>query len=313
MKKNEFTGKLVSVAIATYNGEKFIAEQIESILAQSHKDIELVVQDDQSTDRTVEIVKSFAQQADIRIEVNRQRLGFVRNFERAVGRARGDYIALCDQDDVWRADKIETLLREIGDADLIHGNCQLIDAHGNVLAPLWKRQERVRKTARELLFYNDVTGCTALFKRSLLKHSLPFPEGVAYHDWWFAICAATQHGLKYYDEPLISYRQHGGQDTGAFDGKSAGILFYLKKLRLFNSAGKRTVSAKQLKNLIAAKQRLRGILPDEAFDEAIAYHRSLSEGALHWTAFWIGMRRSRVLRPGDDMAHLKLVTNDLIG
>lgn len=313
MKDNDVGGKLVSVVLATYNGEQFIAKQIQSIVDQSHQGIELIVQDDQSTDRTVEIVESFRDKISLRCEVNRQRLGFVRNFEAGIRRARGDYIALCDQDDLWHKDKIATLLREIGDADLIHSDCELIDAHDRPLAPSWKKTRRVRSSAAELLFYNDVTGCTSLFKRRLLDSVLPFPEGLAYHDWWLAVCAATQNGLKYTPLPLVAYRQHGSQDTGAFESKGHMLLRAVKKLRIFNGAVKKTMSVKQLRNLNAGKDYLARLLSEQVLDDAIKYHHSLSEGFMHWDAFRVGLRRCGMVRPGDDLAYVKLVTHDLLG
>jgi glycosyltransferase involved in cell wall biosynthesis len=299
--------------MATCNGEKFIGEQIRSIAAQSHKHIELVIQDDCSTDGTVQVIESFRNQIEIRLEVNQQRLGFVRNFERAISRAAGDYIALCDQDDVWVDDKIAALLDAIGDADLIHTNCQLIDETGALLAPSWKKAARARVAAAQLLFYNDMTGCTALFKRRLLDQALPFPDGLAYHDWWLAICASTRHGVKFLDRPLVKYRQHGAQNTGAFETKGVHLFNTLRKLRVFSGAEKKLISAKQLRNLDSGKAYLLRHLPGELVRQAMDYHRSLSKGLFHWRAFMIGVRMPGTLRPGDRLAVVKLVTNDLIG
>lgn len=312
MESNERHEALVSVVMATYNGERFIAEQIQSILMQSHENIELIVQDDQSTDATVRIVESFQDRLTIRLQVNERRLGFVGNFERGIARARGAYIALCDQDDVWVENKIEIMLDEIGDADLIHSNCELIGEKGNLLAASWRKKEQVRNTASELLFYNGITGCTALFRRELLKHCLPFPDGLAYHDWWLAMCASVQNGIKYLDLPLVKYRQHGTQETGAFVAKGARAAAIWKKLRLLNKERKAGGSEKQLRNLTSGKSFLLKFVQVDSLKEAIQYHQSLSQGFFHFRAFWIGIRKPGTLWPGDNLALLKLI-NNLVG
>ncbi|HEX5711258.1 MAG TPA: glycosyltransferase family 2 protein [Sulfuricurvum sp.] len=211
---------LISIAMATYNGEKFIAEQLDSILSQSYGNLEIIICDDHSTDSTPAILKNYAMQ-DGRIKVffNAENLGLVKNFEIALSLCGGEYIALADQDDIWEKEKIATLLQEIGDCALIHSDASLIDGEGKLLAPSYSRYSRkiLGKDIYSYLLHNNVTGCTALFSRKLLEYALPFPDHIFVHDWWLTLCAYKFGGITYIDEPLIRYRQHGCNQIGAAD------------------------------------------------------------------------------------------------
>ncbi len=299
--------------MATYNGEKYIAEQIQSIINQTYKNIELIVQDDASSDRTVEIIRFFENRITIALQINKKRLGFVSNFEKGIARASGKYIALSDQDDIWVENKIEILISEIGSADLIHSNCELIDDAGNFLFSKWKKAVLIRNAGPELLFQNDITGCTTLFKKELLSIILPFPAGLSFHDWWIAMCAASRNGIKYIDRPLVKYRQHHNQEAGSGKNSISGLLDLVQKIRLFNRNVLIRDSEKHLANLMASQKRLQDWFSEELVNDAIVYHKSLIKSYLHWHAFVIALRRSSTIRPGDKLKYYKLFYSDLIG
>lgn len=209
----------ISIAIATYNGEKYLIKQLESIYSQTYKNIEVIVVDDCSADETVNVLMQYAKSHGLRYFVNDKNLGFVKNFEKAISLCNGDFIALCDQDDVWRVDKLEKLYNNIGPNLLIHSDAILIGESGNILSESYAKtaHKKFKSNTYEYFFSNDVTGCTTLFKKELLTVALPFPRNMLAHDWWLAICASKKGSVKYLNEPLISYRQHAFNQIGAAD------------------------------------------------------------------------------------------------
>jgi glycosyltransferase involved in cell wall biosynthesis len=202
--------------MATYNGVRWLPEQLDSIYAQTWPNLEVVVTDDASADDTVEILTHYARKRGLRYEVNPTRLGLVKNFERAISLCRGDYIALSDQDDVWKPHKIETLLGSIGEATLIYGNTQEffdLDSVRKVDAtadPLYRfvRTHGSGQPTRYLLAENWVICHSLLFKKELVRHALPIPSHQRFHDGWLALVASKLGGIRYFDEPLQVYRQH---------------------------------------------------------------------------------------------------------
>lgn len=206
----------ISVAMATYNGERFIKEQIDSILRQTVKPTEIVVCDDCSTDNTWDILQQYANR-DFRIHVyrNDQNLGFIKNFEKAISLCSGEYIALSDQDDIWMDNHIELLLNGIGDKVLCCGNALLVDENGKSLDLSYKEMELLdslpdddfQKLKSMLFFRSPYQGASMLFKRELTKCALPFPQGVSYHDRWLAMVACVSGGISYLDSIVLYYRR----------------------------------------------------------------------------------------------------------
>ena len=211
----------ISIAMATYNGEMYLHDQFDSILAQSFTDWELVVCDDCSTDKTVEILNEYAQK-DSRIKVykNEQNLGFKKNFEKAMNLCSCEYIALSDQDDVWTENHLQILLDNIGTKDLISGNAKLVDSELNDLGTdLFSTQkyEIIPDNKEDWFFFlmhgNIFQGAAMLFKKNLLNKALPIPENVKFHDYWLALLASLENGVAYEKIPVLLYRQHGTNVT----------------------------------------------------------------------------------------------------
>ncbi len=210
--------------MATYNGEKYLEKQLNSIYTQTYKNIEVIVTDDCSTDKTVEILKQYSKVHGLKYFVNEKNIGFVKNFEKAITACKGDYIALSDQDDIWEIDKIHILHHQISDALLIHSDALLIDGEGEVIDPSYTQNSHkvLRKDIIEYFFNNDTTGCTMMFSKKLLSTILPIPENIIAHDWWIAIQAKQQGKITYIPEALVRYRQHQNNQIGASNALEIG-------------------------------------------------------------------------------------------
>jgi len=225
---------LVSIAMATYNGEKFIKKQIESILNQTYKNLEIVICDDNSIDNTFKILKEYADK-DKRIKLykNCNNLGFVKNFEKAINLSKGKYIALSDQDDIWVENKIEILLKEIGEYDLIHSDAYLINENAEIIFNSYSKfvnKYLNPKDIIELACTPMVTGCTCMFTSELKEKILPICSEIHVHDIWISFIAFKNGGIKYCDKPLIKYRQHENNQIGAIK-KTGNIFSKIKKLK----------------------------------------------------------------------------------
>lgn len=218
--------RFVSVVLCTYNGERYLPKQLDSLIGQHRLPDELLVQDDRSVDATVAIVREFAGRAPfpVRLHVNERRLGVVHNFGVAVDRCSGDYVALCDQDDVWHADKLQRLERALDELGgdhrpaLVHSDLRVIGAEAVTSSSFFERRgfrhEHPLPLA-ELLFQNYVTGCAAVFNRATLEIALPIPREASMHDWWFALIAAAAGQIRTLREPLVDYRSHATNVIGA--------------------------------------------------------------------------------------------------
>ena len=206
---------LVSVAMTTYNGERFLQQQLQSILDQRYKSIEIIISDDGSTDSTIDIIKLFQNTySNIHLFKNEKANGIKKNFENALVHCSGTYIALCDQDDYWMPDKIEKLIKGIGSHSLIYHNSLFVNEQGQSLnKTIADRMNCYTGYNPEVfLMHNCISGHAALFHRRLLPVALPFPKA-RYHDWWLAFIAACSDGVIYLPEVLVHYRQHQTSKT----------------------------------------------------------------------------------------------------
>lgn len=228
---------LVWVLLPTYNGEKFLAEQLHSILGQTGVRVKILCRDDGSTDASAEVLRDFATRYPQKIEVLRDEegnLGASGSFSRLMLSALNTlrkkdpnaYIALCDQDDIWHANKLSIGVTQIqllearapGKPALVHSDLRLVTEEGEELAPSMARFQGLQ-TARSSLaaqvLSNTLTGCTSLMNQPLLKAGLPVHPHAIMHDWWLSMVASAL-GLRHYiDQPLIDYRQHATNAIGA--------------------------------------------------------------------------------------------------
>ena len=217
--------------MCTYNGAEFLPAQWESILAQSRRPDEIVVCDDGSSDQTRSLLEKFAAEAPIPVALyfNQTNLGSVKNFEQAIRLCTGEIIALSDQDDVWRSDKLQTIEAAFNDSPnvgLVFSDAEIVSED---LEPLgrrmwaevcfepYKRNLIARGRALEVLITGwTVTGATMAFRSDFVNLSLPIPDGIEMiHDGWIALTIASVAEVVAIDEPLIKYRQHERQQIGA--------------------------------------------------------------------------------------------------
>ncbi|HYM35390.1 MAG TPA: glycosyltransferase family 2 protein [Steroidobacteraceae bacterium] len=208
---NEFADCLISVALCTYNGVRYLREQLDSLLAQTYRNIEIVAVDDCSTDATIAILQEYAQRDQrLRTFVNPVNLGFKRNFECAMSMCRGKLIAPCDQDDIWLNDKLEKLLDAIGSHSMAYCDSSLIAEDGADLGLKLSDTLKMQHFSEPLPFVMDncVSGHAMLFRRELIEQALPIPNGW-FHDWWLAAVASTRDGVVFCPRALVRYRQHG--------------------------------------------------------------------------------------------------------
>lgn len=204
----------ISVALAAYKGEQYITEQLDSILKQLGKNDEIIVSDDYPQGKTRDEVLKFQ---DKRIRyVEGKGEGVVKNFENALKACTGDVIFLCDQDDVWLPDKVECVMKEIQNgADLVLHDAAVADSALNVTEPSYFASHGSNASFFGNIIRNSFVGCCMAFKKETLLASLPFPEGLAMHDWWIALVAMKKkQKVALLDKPLIKWRRHDSTVTG---------------------------------------------------------------------------------------------------
>ena len=201
----------ISIVIATYNGERYLKEQLNSIVAQTLKPTQVIIQDDASTDNTVAIIQEYSAILPIELTVNTHNLGYIGNFQSALSKATGEYIALCDQDDIWEHNKLQSLFEAIGNNALVYSDSLLVDSNGHYLGKTLsqKLKNTFISTSSPLSFLYDncISAHAMLFHHSLLPKLFPFPKHL-YFDAWIASNAASNGGVHYFDKPLVRYRQH---------------------------------------------------------------------------------------------------------
>jgi len=224
----------ISVAMTTYNGEKFVLRQLQSLLAQTRPPDEVVILDDRSADGTPNIVQSFIEQnrfVNWRFSVNGQNLGFIRNFGEAIKLTSGELIVFCDQDDVWYPEKLEIMERlfaEHPDMQALNTSFDFIDGDGKSIYTKDSRgrgnhgllhQKAVSGELKKLSFPdlmggNISPGCTMMCTRETAAAYLTNTDRELPHDWEINLCAALAGGLYFYNRPLVGYRIHGDNAIG---------------------------------------------------------------------------------------------------
>lgn len=205
----------VSIALCTYNGEKYLTEQLDSLVKQDYEPIEIIVVDDQSKDRTILILQRYAEKFPfVKLIENEQNLGYIKNFEKAISLCAGDYIALADQDDIWEFNKISRMMAEVKDHLLVYHDSEFIDQSGKSMHKKLSDVVNMYEgdSFKPFLFFNCVSGHASLFRKELINYALPFPKEL-FHDRWLAYVATNLGSIKYISEPLVSYRQHENSDT----------------------------------------------------------------------------------------------------
>ncbi|WP_133248531.1 glycosyltransferase [Pedobacter yonginense] len=206
---NNLNLPLVSIVVCTYNAGPYLNRQLDTLVNQSYKNLEIIVVDDFSTDATLEVLDGYRDYPFFKIYTNETNIGFNKNFERGISFAKGDFIAICDQDDIWALDKIELLVRNIGENHLIFSNSELIDSNdipiGKELLPQSFNIEGFG--FKSILLRNFVTGHTCLFSKGFASFIIPLPES-GYYDWFIGFRALYYKKIKFLNLNLTSYRVH---------------------------------------------------------------------------------------------------------
>jgi glycosyltransferase involved in cell wall biosynthesis len=222
--------KLVSIALCTYNGVRYLEQQLDSLLAQTYPHFEIVVSDDCSADSTLEILHRYAQRdSRFRVVEGTENVGLTKNFERVLGLCKGEYIAPCDQDDVWLPNKIERLVERLGNRCLAYCDSLFIDKDGVSLESRMSDVVPMISTTDTVpfVFSNCVSGHAMLFRREILQFAFPVPK-VFFYDWWLAIIASAMGGIAFCDEPLVLYRQHDANITDALHRRDQEEMPYVR-------------------------------------------------------------------------------------
>jgi glycosyltransferase involved in cell wall biosynthesis len=213
----------VSVCIASYNGEKYIKEQVTSILSQLDNEDEVIISDDSSSDNTIQIIESI-QDSRIVLLQNQTFHSHVYNFENALKHAKGEYLFLADQDDVWMPHKLETMLNLLKNYDLVLSDAIMVDEHMKELHASFFSFHHSSKGLAKNLYKNSYLGCCMGFNRYILDIALPFPKDINMHDWWIGLIGEIYGNVCFSDEKLVKYRRHEDALTPT-DRKSSNSFF----------------------------------------------------------------------------------------
>ncbi|MEE0751421.1 glycosyltransferase family 2 protein [Frisingicoccus sp.] len=210
------TRRTVSVAMAVYNGETYLKEQMDSILSQLGVKDEVILSLDPSTDRTLDIIKDYCLR-DSRVHMCwGPGRGVIKNFENAIKHCRNEIIFLADQDDVWKSEKVEKVLMAFKDSEVmvVLHDSEVVDEKLNILQPSFFDIKQCRPGVVKNIIKNSYIGCCMAFRRKCSKYFLPFPARLPMHDQWIGLCCESLGKATFIDEPLLMYRRHGENLSG---------------------------------------------------------------------------------------------------
>lgn len=223
---------MISVCIATHNGERYLKEQIDSILSQLSEFDEVIISDDNSKDSTRVILETYS---DSRIKIFANNFGSViRNFEFAINEAEGDYIFLSDQDDLWLANKAQRMVQELESGyDLVLCDASIFDSDSKkILQKSFFAFNNSRPGLAHNLIKNSFIGCCLAFNKTVKRKIIPFPKDIPMHDSWIGIVSSVFFNIKFLDETLMLYRKHGGNLSATSAGRSNNSLLKKMKFRI---------------------------------------------------------------------------------
>lgn len=224
--------------MATYNGSKYIQEQVNSILIQITESDEIIVSDDCSTDETLDIINSIN---DKRVKVfkNKTRLGYTKNFEKAISLSSGDIIFLSDQDDIWLNNKVVTCLNKLESCDFVVHDALIVDLDRNVICSSYFKARGTGKGFVHNFYKIGYLGCCMAFKRKILRMAMPIPDlpNIITHDSWISLISEMGFRTDLIDTPLIEYRRHQNNTSNGGQSKELSIFnaYHVFNIRVLSS------------------------------------------------------------------------------
>lgn len=205
---------MISVCIPTFNGEKYIQKQLDSILSQLNENDEVIISDDSSTDHTIEIIKTYSD-SRIKLIENCTFKSPIFNLENALKEAKGDFIFLSDQDDVWLSGKVNATLEKLTQYDIVVCNSHIVDQNEVIIHPSYFEWKGCGPGFFRNLKKNSYLGCSLAFNRKMLDFCLPFPKEIAMHDIWIGMVAELIGKTCFIQQQLFLYRRHEDNFTAA--------------------------------------------------------------------------------------------------
>lgn len=265
--------QMISVAMASYNGEKYIEQQLDSIFNQSKKIDELIITDDCSTDNTVFVIEEYIKKHPnfkIYLIKNKNNLGYKKNFYKALSYCKGDYIFLCDQDDIWLEEKVETMIGIMNDYPQIKAlasSFQFIDkdnnpkeveliptfSNNNLYRRIVKKDDLVKVLFDEMLIQNGFQGCALCITKEMNQIFLKCFTDELFHDWLINLLASSRNGLYFYNHPLFLYRIHDNNTIGINKSEN---LTETERLKKTNTLHVRSLFAQSSINSINILERM---------------------------------------------------------
>ncbi len=240
------------ILLATYNGEKYLKDQLNSLFSQRNCKIKIIARDDGSTDTTLDILKSF----DVLLMPSYKNIGTKESFslllEYALECTESDYFMFCDQDDVWKSDKVEKTLKRMQELEilhkesplLVHTDLEVVDENMKRINSSFVQYQNLnakKNSFTQLLLQNTMTGCTIMINRSLASLALPIAQEAIMHDWWIGLVASKFGKIGYIDTTTIKYRQHVNNSIGA---KGFTLFYIIKRLQNSESISQNTLQTK---------------------------------------------------------------------
>ncbi|RNL56909.1 glycosyltransferase family 2 protein [Pedobacter jejuensis] len=224
----------ISVCLATFNGSKYIKEQLISIASQIKKDDEIIISDDQSSDDTIQIIESFNDDR-IKIFINEGERGYSKNFENAISKSSGDILFISDQDDVWMNNKVIEMVDALKNATLVMHDALIVDGELNVINQSHFELYKVKRGFWNNFLKTRYIGACIAFRREILDKALPFPSNqkLCAYDYWLTIISEYYYKVELLDKPLIRYRRHGSNaSTGGM--LSQNSTYHKLKVRFYS-------------------------------------------------------------------------------
>lgn len=219
---------MISVCMACYNGHKYISQQIDSILCQLKEEDELIISDDGSKDDTCAIIEAY-NDSRIKLLHNQGRHGYIGNFENALRQAKGDYIFLSDQDDVWYEDKVKVCINELQSCDLVVHNASLIDGKGCMLKKDYFSCMHCSTGFWANFFKPRYLGCCMAFNKNVYNKAVPFVTYLRAHDYWIGCIANARYKVSFIPDKLIFYRRHEGNFSPSSEKSKYPLYFKIWK------------------------------------------------------------------------------------